>query len=178
MQPIGLLITEVLNNEGKFVVLVGFALSLARIENSKLRMKPWVRKANKDEQQIAMTSLEALAQSAQYIKKRARQNVVLTIPGVEGAVEIPRKSFFLLKEMIGHVAEGRSVTLVHSESEVTTQQAADMLNVSRPHIVKLLESGVIPFKRMKKHRRIALEDIVAYASSRQIDLDSIATDHD
>jgi excisionase family DNA binding protein len=130
-------------------------------------MKPWVRKANRDEQQIALTSLDALAQSAQYLKKRSRQNVHLTVPGVEGQIEIPRKSFFLLKELIGHVAEGRSVTLVHSESEVTTQQAANMLNVSRPHLVKLLESGVIPFKRMKKHRRIALEDVVAYAARRQ-----------
>jgi excisionase family DNA binding protein len=129
-------------------------------------MKPLVRKANRDEQKIALTSLNALAQSAQYLKKRSRQNVHLTVPGVDGQIVIPRKSFFLLKEMIGHVAEGRSVTLVHSESEVTTQQAADMLNVSRPHVVNLLETGVIPFKRMNKHRRIALKDVIAYADSR------------
>ena len=130
-------------------------------------MKSLVRKAKRGEQQVALTSLNALAQSAQYIKKRSNQRVQVTLPGVDGTIEIPRKSFFLLKEMISHVAEGRSVTLVHSKCEVTTQQAADMLNVSRPHLVMLLESGAIPFTRMKKHRRIALEDLKAYASRKQ-----------
>lgn len=129
-------------------------------------MKPWVRRANKEEQRVALTSLKALARSAQYVKKNTDTSVKLIVPGVKNPVDIPRKSFFLFQELITHVAEGRSVTLVHSESEVTTQQAADMLNVSRPHLVKLLETGVIPFRKMKKHRRIALEDVVSYATSR------------
>jgi hypothetical protein len=59
-------------------------------------MKSWVRKAKRGEQQVALTSLEALAQSAQYIKKRSNQSVQVTLPGVDGTIEIPRKSFFLL----------------------------------------------------------------------------------
>lgn len=60
------------------------------------------------------------------------------------------------------MAEGKSISLVPSDSEVTTQQAADMLNVSRPHIVKLLEDGIIPHKKVGSHRRILLEDLIEY----------------
>jgi excisionase family DNA binding protein len=60
------------------------------------------------------------------------------------------------------MAEGKSLTLIPSDSEVSTQQAADILNVSRPHLVKLLEKGYIPFKKVGSHRRIELKDIVTY----------------
>lgn len=60
------------------------------------------------------------------------------------------------------MAEGRSITLVPSGEEVSTQQAADVLNVSRPHVVKLLERGDIPYKRTGSHRKILLEDLVRY----------------
>ncbi|NJM25300.1 MAG: helix-turn-helix domain-containing protein [Bacteroidia bacterium] len=60
------------------------------------------------------------------------------------------------------MAEGKSISVVPSDSEVSTQQAADILNVSRPHIVKLLEQGAIPFKKVGSHRRILFEDLIAY----------------
>lgn len=60
------------------------------------------------------------------------------------------------------MADGKSITLVPSGTEVTTQQAADMLNVSRPHVVKLLGEGKIPFKKIGAHRRIMLDDVIAY----------------
>ncbi|MBT1685017.1 excisionase family DNA-binding protein [Fulvivirgaceae bacterium PWU37] len=65
------------------------------------------------------------------------------------------------------MAEGKSITLIPSEAEVSTQQAADMLNVSRPHVVKLLEQGLIPYKKVGSHRRILLEDLVAYEAKQK-----------
>jgi len=60
------------------------------------------------------------------------------------------------------MAQGRTVTLIPLDSVVSTQQAADMLKVSRPHLVKLLEAGAIPFKKAGTHRRIELKDLLEY----------------
>jgi len=68
----------------------------------------------------------------------------------------------LLFEILKNMAEGKSLTLIPSDSVVSTQQAADMLNISRPHLVKLLEEGQIPFKKVGSHRRIELKDVVAH----------------
>ncbi len=65
------------------------------------------------------------------------------------------------------MAEGKAISLIPSASEVTTQQAADMLHVSRPHIVKLLEQGTIPFKKVGSHRRILLEDLLKYEAEQK-----------
>ena len=76
------------------------------------------------------------------------------------------------------MAEGRSVYLIPSDSEVSTQQAADMLNVSRPYLVKLLESGEIPYKKVGRHRRILLKDLIAFedkiAKEREKQLDFLS----
>ena len=65
------------------------------------------------------------------------------------------------------MSEGKSITIIPTDSEVSTQQAADMLNISRPHLVKLLENNIIPFKKVGSHRRILLRDLVAYEKSLQ-----------
>ena len=62
------------------------------------------------------------------------------------------------------MAQENTVPLMPSDSEVSTRQAADILNVSRPHVVKLLEEGAIPFKRVGSHRRILLEDLLMYTN--------------
>lgn len=60
------------------------------------------------------------------------------------------------------MSEGKSITIVPTDSELSTQQAADMLHVSRPHLIKLLESKKIPFKKVGSHRRILLRDIINF----------------
>ncbi len=82
--------------------------------------------------------------------------------GTEQVVEIPASAFHLLIDILTQMAQGNAVTLTPIHAELTTQEAADILNVSRPYLIKLLESGEIPFTKVGKHRRIRFEDIMNY----------------
>ncbi len=78
------------------------------------------------------------------------------------SVVIPEKALHLLAMILSSMAQGKAVSLVPADSELSTQQAADLLHVSRPHLVKLLEAGSIPFKKVGTHRRILVEDVLQY----------------
>ncbi|WP_054815645.1 excisionase family DNA-binding protein [Nocardia arizonensis] len=82
--------------------------------------------------------------------------------GGEEALIVPRQAVGLLAFILAQAAEGRGVSIVPSHAELTTQQAADILNVSRPHVIGLLEAGEIPYRLVGKHRRIRFEDLKEY----------------
>ena len=79
---------------------------------------------------------------------------------------LPRHALELLRNILTEMAQGNSVTIMPVHAEVTTQEAANLLNVSRPHLVKLLEKGAIPFSRVGTHRRIRLQDVMEYRAAR------------
>lgn len=91
---------------------------------------------------------------------------------------LPRAATRLLSHLLTEMAHGNAVTMIPIHAEMTTQEAADYLNVSRPHIVKLLESGVIAYHKVGSHRRIRFSELKAFkdrtALARSKALDELA----
>jgi excisionase family DNA binding protein len=77
-------------------------------------------------------------------------------------LELPRRALEALREVLDVLEDGEDVEVVPKERELTTSEAADVLNVSRPHLVDLLEDGEIPFHRVGSHRRVRLADLMEY----------------
>lgn len=88
--------------------------------------------------------------------------LLLHIKQQQQHLAIPAGMLNLFVAILAETARGHSVTLIPSHKELTTQEAAEYLNVSRPFVVKLLEQGEMPFHRRGKHRRIKMSDLMAY----------------
>jgi len=106
----------------------------------------------------------------------------LGTPALVGAagerLELPEAVFQLLKEIVRNLQLGRAIALIPENRQLTTQRAANLLGVSRPHLIKLLESGALPYHKVGSHRRIYLKDLLAYQKRRDVErkaaLDQIA----
>jgi excisionase family DNA binding protein len=80
----------------------------------------------------------------------------------DDALVVPRQAAIMLAQILGFLANGQGVTVTPSNAMLTTQQAADFLNVSRPYLIKLLEAGDIPFEKVGTHRRVAFGELMEY----------------
>lgn len=84
-------------------------------------------------------------------------------------VELPEEIYRVLRQVVEALRQGLAVTVAPLAQALTTQQAADLLGVSRPTVIKLLDQGKIPFERVGTHRRILLRDLLAYRERRRAD---------
>ena len=91
----------------------------------------------------------------------------------EAPIELPAGAVALLIEILDAMAAGRGVTIIPENAELTTAEAAEVLNVSRPFLIGLLEQGQIKFRKVGSHRRIRMEDVMDYKEKVDAERDGI-----
>jgi len=115
------------------------------------------------EVQLAKTSGRLLAACIGH----GEQARLIVHDGCQQPIDVPVAALRLLVDILAQMGQGNAVSLVPVHAELTTQQAADFLHVSRPFLVQRLERKELPFRRVGTHRRIAFRDLLAYREKMQ-----------
>lgn len=110
---------------------------------------------------MASTLLEPVEPTHQDMQQAGRAAQALSEGNLELS-QLPDVVRQLLSHILSELASGRALSVVPVESDMTTSQAADFLNVSRPYLSRLLADGRMPFHRVGTHRRVRLRDVKAY----------------
>jgi excisionase family DNA binding protein len=100
--------------------------------------------------------------SSRRLARYLNGNLKVKVADSEEQIELPAAAVRLLVDLLTAMAEGNAVTLIPIHAELTTQQAAELLGVSRPFLVKQLESGAIPHRKVGTHRRVLFHDLMEY----------------
>ena len=111
-----------------------------------------------------VTAHAALARVKAYLHSHNEDesDVRIRVEENDDVLVLPRAAVELFTQILAYMAAGHGVSVVPADAELTTQQAADLLNVSRPYLIGLLEAGEIEFRKVGKHRRIKAASLVEY----------------
>jgi excisionase family DNA binding protein len=118
-----------------------------------------IKKPSKSEQKIAFESYNALSAIINQINTNDTE---IEVHETKEKIKMPMYALKLLNDILKLMSEGKPISLIPVATEVTTQKAAEILGCSRPHLVKLLEDGIIAYNKVGKHRRVRFEDIMNY----------------
>lgn len=119
---------------------------------------------------------EAKISSRMLSKYADADRVQMTLKASNGQAEdlvLPGPVLQLLLDILSEMARGNAISLMPIHHELSTQEAANLLNVSRPHLVSLLEKGSLPFRKVGSHRRVQAKDVLDYKAN--IDRQRLAT---
>jgi excisionase family DNA binding protein len=112
---------------------------------------------------VSLAQQAVLALDARFLKSLTRNQARLVLDAeAKSEIALPPQAIKVLAEVLGHLAAGRDVTVEAYPVEMTTQQVADYLRVSRPFLIDLLDKGKIPHRKVGSHRRILFEDVAEY----------------
>ncbi len=118
-----------------------------------------IKRPSKEEQITAIGSYNALVATLTSIKS---DNPEIEIEETKEKIKIPLEALKLFAKILEAMSQGNPISIVPIATEMTTQAAAEFIGCSRPHFVKLLENGEIPFTKVGRHRRVRFEDIATY----------------
>jgi len=115
--------------------------------------------------------------SGQRLSRYARSKMPLRLRVTDEdevePIELPAGAVVLLMDILEAMAAGQGITIIPENAELTTVQAAEVLNVSRPFLIKLLDEQQIPHRKVGKHRRIRMEDVMKYKDSIDAERESV-----
>jgi excisionase family DNA binding protein len=120
---------------------------------------------SRDDEELAMASSRSIAK---IVSNESDSPLVLRVSthgGDETVVSVPATAFKLLGLILNEMAKGNAIAIFPVHAELTTQQAAELLGVSRPFIVEQLEKGNIPYRKVGTHRRVLFQDLMEYKRS-------------
>lgn len=117
-----------------------------------------------------MKSYNALVAVLAEIKDK---NPEIEIEETREKIRVPLSALKLLAAILKETSNGRPISIVPVATELTTQAASELLGCSRPHLIKLLESGRIKFTKVGKHRRIRYEDVLSYKREMKVQQENL-----
>lgn len=132
-----------------------------------------IKKPSKKDQIAAMESYNAFAATLEELHS---ENPEIEIEETSKKIKIPLKALKLLAKILKANSQGQPISLVPIATEMTTQAAAELIGCSRPHFVKLLEEGNIPFTLVGRHRRVKFEDVMKYKRKMKLKQEKLLID--
>ena len=132
-------------------------------------------------QNMSLDSVISPQLEAQSIKELDRilsvKDFQAKLVGANGEkINIPEPIYQVLLQVVHAMASGKAISIIPQQQELTTQQAAEFLNVSRPYLIKLLEQGEIPHIKVGSHRRVRFDDLMNYKQQRDVKRDQLLTE--
>ena len=132
-------------------------------------------------QNMSLDSVISPHLEAQSIKELERilsvKDFQAKLVGANGEkITIPEPIYQVLLQVVHAMASGKAISIIPQQQELTTQQAAEFHNVSRPYLIKLLEQGEIPHIKVGSHRRVRFDDLMNYKQQRDVKRDQLLTE--